>query len=473
MPDMAFSPSTMMSRRRRNSSTIEATSFWGPFNASMPAICENELVHDVLFTWSLATSFASSSGIIPYPRRPDRAFPHPGKGRDAECGGPVVEDPVIVLIRQHDEIVLLGKVRNRADAGLVQYSARRIVRRIQNEHPRPGRDQLPQVLRVERESLLFPEAERNSLRAHKLDRRFVDREPGVGINHFVALVDARKNCEEHDGFCAGGDNDLLGLDLDAARRRDMPGNRRSRLGKARSGAVVRETVVKRLLRRLLDIERSIEIGLPDLEMDDVFALRLEGAGFREDLERRLGPEAAHPLCDVDHRLLCLFNLCVDENLLAALLGEGAGQLYFLSNIGEELFVRARHPGFGDDEVDLVGFLIENAHRDAALDAVDCALLVVFSHPPLHSGDVTLDVDNLSGHADFLRTLLILLILCRNGDGGGEKQKQSNGADSLHCGLLLECWSLCVEYTKNKPLPPSPIFNPYFANPALVEWYSSW
>jgi hypothetical protein len=45
--------------------------------------------------------------------------------------------------------------------------------------------------------------------------------------------------------------------------------------------------------RLADIPRSVEIGLADLEMDDVSPLGLEGAGADEDFKRRFCPETLH------------------------------------------------------------------------------------------------------------------------------------------------------------------------------------
>ena len=46
---------------------------------------------------------------------------------------------------------------------------------------------------------------------------------------------------------------------------------------------------------LNDISRCVEIGLTDLEVDDVSALCLKPLGLGQDLEGGLGTKAPHPL----------------------------------------------------------------------------------------------------------------------------------------------------------------------------------
>ena len=52
-------------------------------------------------------------------------------------------------------------------------------------------------------------------------------------------------------------------------------------------------LVERALRRVPDVRRGVEIGLTDLEVDDVAAGRLEGPRAGRHLERRLRPDVAH------------------------------------------------------------------------------------------------------------------------------------------------------------------------------------
>jgi hypothetical protein len=44
-----------------------------------------------------------------------------------------------------------------------------------------------------------------------------------------------------------------------------------------------------------DVAGRVEVGLADLEMDDVAALRLQGPRAYEDLERGLRSQPRHPL----------------------------------------------------------------------------------------------------------------------------------------------------------------------------------
>ena len=82
-----------------------------------------------------------------------------------------------------------------------------------------------------------------------------------------------------------------------------------RTGQPRRLAVVGLAGANRGDPRLGHVRRRLEVGLADLEVDDVAARRLERAGAGEDGERALGAEAADGLGDarssslrVSHRL---------------------------------------------------------------------------------------------------------------------------------------------------------------------------
>jgi hypothetical protein len=61
---------------------------------------------------------------------------------------------------------------------------------------------------------------------------------------------------------------------------------------------------QRLDGGLADVVRRVEVGLADLEVDDLAALGLEGPGPGQHLERRFGAEAGHAVCE-SHRNLSL------------------------------------------------------------------------------------------------------------------------------------------------------------------------
>ncbi len=96
---------------------------------------------------------------------------------------------------------------------------------------------------------------------------------------------------------------MLRQDLDAPGLGNMPGDRSTGLRQPSRGAVVGVVVVDRFLGSQLDVHRCVEIGLADLQMDDVFPLCFEGARPGEHFKCRLGAEAAHALSDMDHLLL--------------------------------------------------------------------------------------------------------------------------------------------------------------------------
>jgi hypothetical protein len=51
---------------------------------------------------------------------------------------------------------------------------------------------------------------------------------------------------------------------------------------------------------------GVEIGLADLQVDDLSTLRFEGASPGQNLEGRLGTESTHPSCQAHGFLLCEF-----------------------------------------------------------------------------------------------------------------------------------------------------------------------
>ena len=61
-------------------------------------------------------------------------------------------------------------------------------------------------------------------------------------------------------------------------------------GRPGGGAVVRGAVVEGPLGRVADVGGRVEVGLADLEVDDLLALPLEGLGAGQHLEGGLGTQ---------------------------------------------------------------------------------------------------------------------------------------------------------------------------------------
>ena len=64
-------------------------------------------------------------------------------------------------------------------------------------------------------------------------------------------------------------------------------------GRPCGGAVVRPALVERLLGGFHDVARGGEIGLADLQVDDVLALRFQRAGPHQHIEGGFHPDAVH------------------------------------------------------------------------------------------------------------------------------------------------------------------------------------
>src|SRR5882724_13139564 len=134
--------------------------------------------------------------------------------------------------------------------------------------------------------------------AHEVDDRLVDREARIRIDDLVARARQRHDREEHDGLGAGRDDHLLGGHGDAARLGDVLGDSLAQLRQSGRRPVVRRARVQRALGRVPDVLGRVEVGLADLEVDDLLALPLQRLGAGEHLEGRFGPQPSHPFRDI-------------------------------------------------------------------------------------------------------------------------------------------------------------------------------
>src|SRR5258706_11650300 len=109
------------------------------------------------------------------------------------------------------------------------------------------------------------------------------------------------------------------------------------------------------------------------------------------------------------RLLRFFHLRVDQDLLAALFGERTRKLHLLGRKREQLLVRTPHARFGDDQIGLLGLILENSDGQPSFDTIDRTLLVILSPSPHHPRDITFQVDDLAGDRDILGFFLFLFL----------------------------------------------------------------
>src|SRR5438270_10485473 len=143
----------------------------------------------------------------------------------------------------------------------------------------------------------------NRAAAKKINHGLVNRESRIRIDDLIALFYKRKHGEEDDWFPAGNHDHLLRRDPHVARLAHVLCDGRAQFRQPCRGTVVCPSSLKSLYTRLDDVAGRIEIGLPNLEMDNVFTLSFESASANQDLESSFRPKTLHPLREFQ-RMCC-------------------------------------------------------------------------------------------------------------------------------------------------------------------------
>src|ERR1041385_5496232 len=78
----------------------------------------------------------------------------------------------------------------------------------------------------------------------------------------------------------------------------MRGDGLAQLGKSLGGTIMRPAFVERLFSRGNDVRGRWKIGLPDLQVNHVLALRLQGTGTHQNVESRFDADAGHSFCEL-------------------------------------------------------------------------------------------------------------------------------------------------------------------------------
>ena len=233
----------------------------------------------------------------------DRPLRHPGQRPDRDMLLSVVQDPAVDLIGEDDEIVADRQVGDGLQVGSGQDAARRVRRGVDDEHPRPRRDEGRELVEIDPEVVLHPDRHGNRRRTDEPGQGFVDRVARVRDEDLVAGVDQPENGIEHHALAADRHEHPIWRHLEALPGGRVLGDRFAELRDPRIRGVVGCPVIERSLRGLPRIRGRVEVGFTDLKVDDVPAGGLEGAGPGGDLERGLGPDHAHPLRDPHVELL--------------------------------------------------------------------------------------------------------------------------------------------------------------------------
>ena len=191
--------------------------------------------------------------------------------------------------------MLLGKLAHDVDVFLGQHAAGRILRRVDDEHPRLRGDERSELVEVHAETRLFPQRHGPGHRTDEVDLRRVGGIPRIGHDHLIAGLHACEQGEEQHVLRTGDQDDLGRIDLRLQRSAHEARDRLARLIDPARGRVVRVAVLHRADCSLDDVVGGGEIRLADLQVDDPLAFGFELARPGEDFERALGPQSGHAL----------------------------------------------------------------------------------------------------------------------------------------------------------------------------------
>ncbi len=203
-----------------------------------------------------------------------------------------VDQPVVDLVGDDDEVVLLRHGGNLIEALATHHRARGVVGRSDEEGLRPLGDCLLDVGGQELEAVLGAGGDGHGHRAHQLGRRRVGDEAGFGKDDLVTRVEQGRHGQieglrdpHRDQNLAGG---VVGLPIEFIH---LLGDSPPQLDKAGIGGVVGLPPLQRFDSCPDDGLRRVEVRLADAQADHV----LHGGG---DIEEATDARR----CDTPHSL---------------------------------------------------------------------------------------------------------------------------------------------------------------------------
>ena len=205
----------------------------------------------------------------------------------------VENQAAINLVAQHRNVAIANRPRDGINVFFLEYAASRVLRRIQNDQFRPIIDQSGEFIDVEPEIQLLSQPDRHSFRADVIDHRLVNRKPRIWIDDLIALFGERQDSEKNNWLTARNNDHFLGCNVYAPRFAYVLRYDLAQFHQSCRRPVMCETFVQRITSGVYDVARRVEIGLPDLEMNDAAALRFKRFRFYQHFKRRLSPEPCH------------------------------------------------------------------------------------------------------------------------------------------------------------------------------------
>ena len=173
--------------------------------------------------------------------------------------------------------------------------AGRVLGRVDDDHPGPGRDQAGKLLQVHPEVALLAQPDAHREGADEVHQRGVDRVAGVGQDHLVAPLHAGQQREEEHVLGARYQHHLGRVGLHSETRGHESRDRLAHLHDPARRGVVRVARVHCRYRRFDDVVGGREIRLADLEVDDLAAFGLQPPGPGQHLEGAFCAQARHAL----------------------------------------------------------------------------------------------------------------------------------------------------------------------------------
>ena len=218
-----------------------------------------------------------------------------GRGGDAAMPRVRVDEVLEGLVREHEEIVAPGGAGDRVELGLPEDPARRIVRGVEENRPRPGGDPRREVV---------PGQHRPASRAKRHADRLRPREPDEGVvgdpargeeQHLVARVEAGLRRERDALLGPDGDDEVLRVGVDSVLPPKLVRDHPAQVLEPGAQAVghVPVVLVDRGVGLALDLGRGVELGGAGDEVEHVLARRAQALDAVTEVDRRRGHELAH------------------------------------------------------------------------------------------------------------------------------------------------------------------------------------
>ena len=203
------------------------------------------------------------------------------------------DQPAIDLVGEHHEVALADGLGDVAQITPGQHPAGGIMGRVQDDELGAVGDERGQFVHVQAEVHLLAQADGHRLGPQEADHGLVDGEAGIGIDDLILFFHQRQHGEENDGLAAGDNDHLVGGDGDVPGGGDVLGDGLAQLRQPGRGPVVGPALVQGLGGGLDHVGGGVEVGLADLQVDDVFALGFQGPRLDQHFEGGFGAQARH------------------------------------------------------------------------------------------------------------------------------------------------------------------------------------